>query len=727
MEIIKLADIEKNYLNYTEKGFDLVSNMMRDDNSAGMWDAEIKAFMDAITLKSLFFGEDWVYIVVDIVATKIANQIMKVYEKKIVNGKTISEPADDHPLNNLLEQPNEYQDYFSYMYCHGVELCLMGNLVIWNMKSNGQMLILPSETVALKFDEKSKLQAYQITSTTNLMNRENVPLMEFSPKDIIHAKRPNPSSLYWGLSPFVPGRKSVLFSRYSQDFLNSFYLRNALPGLALQMEKHVNEDVALKLLRSFEQTYTGRKSQRRTILIPKGIKAEQINQTIADQNLIDLIDKNRETIINILKVPKHELSIAQTGSLGSEEYKQALKNFWASTLKPMMKLIAGSYNKYFAKQLGENFYFKFDLSDVEILKDDEIAKADLAEKMLKTHTLNEVRAKIYDEGPLDGGDNTPGKQEQTFTAQPQQQEEEQPEQQEEEPEENKTVEIYDMSVPEYAKEFIDMSFKVMNDEAEKKEKRLTENSLELIAKLAESSIAAIKKHVVEKAQEIDSKRRLRQDILGAMSQNESAWLEVQVEELQSVVDEAYNVALAPIFKYADKPALEAIKIRDKNKRRLSLRSRGLESFVNITESETEKIMQIVEDGLAKGRTIDKITPEISQYFKEPENVLFRARRIARTETLTAFSIGKIAAENNFFEVVGEDERKNYKKTWITSEDERVRGTKKTDKANHVKLNNKSVDMGEKFENGLKWPRDPSVTSKPEEVINCRCDYLIEKK
>jgi len=398
---------EQIYSNYVSKDYDIVREMDHEYRSNGLWDSEIKAFMDASTLKSLFFHEDWVFIAVDLIANKVSKQIMRVVEVKEKNGKRIIEPADDHILNDLLEQPNEQQGYSEWMYNQTSELILMGNAMMWASKGSGQMILLPTENISMSFNNKQQLESYDVRNEQSLTKQA---LMRFKPKEIVHMKRANPASIWYGLSPFIPGRKSILFSRYSQDYLNGFYLRNALPGFSLQLDKHVNEDIALRMLRTFEQAYSGRKSQRRTLLIPKGVTAAPINHSIADQNLIDLIDKNRETIINILKIPKHELSLAKTGSLGSEEYKQSLKNFWESTIIPTMRIIEGQYNKHFSEELGDGFRFKFDLNDVAILKEDMLYKADLAEKMLLTHTLNEVRSTVYDDEPLEGGDKLPGNQ-----------------------------------------------------------------------------------------------------------------------------------------------------------------------------------------------------------------------------------------------------------------------------------------------------------------------------
>ena len=63
--------------------------------------------------------------------------------------------------------------------------------------------------------------------------------------------------------------------------------------------------------------------------------------------------------------------------------------------------------------------------------------------------------------------------------------------------------------------------------------------------------------------------------------------------------------------------------------------------------------------------------------------------------------------------------------WITAHDDRVRGLKETDTADHVELDGQIIRLGDTYSNGLKYPGD---TDGPiEEWINCRCSnapYVI---
>ena len=404
-------DKKVDQMQYAQKS--LNDSFVQDDflAGAGQWDAEVKALLDNYTLKSLFLTEDWVFIILDLLAQEISNVDMKVFDEVVVEGTMQIVADDSHPLNALFKDPNPLQEYSTWMYLHVIEYCLMGNGIQWFSENLNQLHILPAEDVLVDVDDKTrKLKNYIVISQSGNFQSQN-DMVSFPVDEIIHQRRPNPISNFWGLSPFIPNSKSLLFNRYSQDYLNAFYLKQATGQLALKLDKQVSEEAALRLMRSFEASYTGRKNTRRTMLLPKGVDVEKISTSIVDQNLIEVINQNQEKIINILRIPKHALSLAEAGSLGSEEHKMALRFMWTSAILPVMKKISGTFGKFFREKglLEEGKVIRFDLSQVEILREDALRLASLSVKQLEFKTLNEVRKDLHSLPPLDGGDVTPGK------------------------------------------------------------------------------------------------------------------------------------------------------------------------------------------------------------------------------------------------------------------------------------------------------------------------------
>ncbi len=767
-DIIELRNYSRqaeDFASRIDKSFDF--NLPRDgdpSSGSGVWQEEIKAFADAETLKSLFFSEDWVYICVDLAANKLSSVPLNVVRKTVNDDGTLStEIVNDHGLVPLIQMPNPWQEYPSWMYNYAVEDTLMGNAVNWFAERNGHLIILPADQISVQFNEKNELDVYKLSVrsadqaflTTQRAGSQQA--LSFPAKEIIHTRRPNPASLLWGLSPFTPGSKPILFNRYSSDYLNSFYLKQATPAMAITMDRTVNEDLALRQLASFEMAYTGRRNQRRTLMLPKGTDAKPLTHTLADQRLVDMIDKNREVIINLLKVPKHELGLQTAGSLGSEEHKIALRNFWEATLIPMGNRIQGSLTQFFRRKqmLAEDEFFEFDYSGVDALKDDLMKKAEIAEKMAQTLPLNTVIQNVWEEEPIEdpraelplslaptGGlsvSTAPDELEEPVPGQGQA--EEGAGGGDAEPtidEEGKALQ----SNRDFATRFLDkhsdkirLMAKGLDDIVDGPGAEVEDQALDLLIDFAVGAVKVVKAQFGGgKAMKADlppsKERAIRRALEEEFDKLEKNWEDNYVTTLGAVVDTGFDQQLAFGFDQEALEQIDALRARDEEGRKAILRARGLDAFAHMSGSTSDKIITEIKRGVENNETLDQLTKRVAEQFRDPEKNLKRAKTIARTEALTATSIGHNAAYENAQEVIPD-----LQKVWINTGDKRVRG--KPDNGvgglfpdasdDHVKLQGerrgKNHPEGNKFSNGLEYPRDVR-SDDPGKVINCRCSIIM---
>lgn len=707
-----MKEIKFKRRNLAMKSFDLSKGTIFDDSSTGIWSPEEQAKIDLTTLKSLFYSEDWVYIIVDLIASSISTVPLKIYSKTIVDNAEVIEENPSHPLNSLIANPNKYQDECIFKYNMGVEYALMGNVCLAYFEKLNNLIPMQTESIICDFTG-TELSSYKYTPDGN-----KAAMLTLPADQVLHVRRANPNSLYWGLSPFIPGRKSILFNRYSQDYLNAFYLKGASPQIALSMDRAASTEAVTRMLRSFEQAYLGRKNMRRTLLLPKGVTATTLDVSIGDQQLIDLIKMNRETIINLLHAPKHAFSLAENGSLGSEEHKQALKYFFTSTIEPIMSNIAGSFTRFFSKQLGSNF-FKFDTTDVALLKEDASAKADLGTKMLSTHTVNEVRKELYNLEPILGGDvilslipkptvpNIPAQ----FTTKP------------ELIEEKSSGDLdFLTKIKEVNNEWIDKTEASVSEYEAKTTPKIKELSYDyfiaqadVVAEILAESFKSFDDDInkVDNSEDITNNRgtlkiaKLRRQITDAFAELPKAYVGKYEHELKDGVELGNNNTLSLFTGKPDYAAIEAINARTEDNRRKTLADRGLFAFESMNSTTTENVMNVISTGLQDKKTMRQIAADIFQNFKDMAP--YRAERIARTEILTAVSIGNYSASKDAAKVIPD-----LIKVWMTAKDDRVRDS-------HKDLEGDKAKIDEPFSNGLLFPRDTKGGAS--EVINCRCSLI----
>lgn len=739
-DIVAYENLTRDHHAASEKA-NVVQVAVDQDLSTGLWDTEFRAFADAQTLKQLFYSELWVYLTLDLVAMKIASQPVRVMTGSVVDGQFVKRPAENHPLQTLIENPNPFQSYTSWMYCLVVDLGLLGNSILWYASQANYLMLLPGETVMLDIERDGRLNAYKVVEAaadgTPLSARQTL----FAVEDIVHMRRPNPSSLLWGLSPFIPGRKSILFNRYSADYLNSFYQKGAMPGFALELGQESNERVAMRLLRTFENAYTGRKNMRRTLVLPKGVSLKEVSHSLANQDLATYVNMNREDILNILKVPKHEVSLQSAGSLGSQEAKTALKNFWYATLIPFMRIIEGELTRFFRRrgQLeGTDTFLEFDLSNVEALQEDLQMKASYAESLLKTHTLNEVRKIVYNLPDIEGGDVVQGFTQPMFGggfptfSLPQAQVQAQPTHNLEVPKVEDQSLSAEVGSTKASKDKLASFLKAgdgwwsrreahAREAAQRGATDLEKAVLKMFADMAVAITKAVRSHLKEKnwgelhtkAEErakLVGKAELRRKLRRALSGFEEQWVDDTRQILSARVDTGYDVAFELPFNMTSQTEIDALKLRSQQVRQEALDERAARVFSYLNETTLEGVYSTIERGIDDGKTVQQIADDLRSKFSNIEEIGARAMTIARTEALTAVSIGQAAAMKDASRVVPD-----LMKMWVSADDDRVRES-------HEALHGDIVKHDADFANGLQFPRDPSGPA--EEVINCRCTWIM---
>ena len=121
----------------------------------------------------------------------------------------------------------------------------------------------------------------------------------------------------------------------------------------------------------------------------------------------------------------------------------------------------------------------------------------------------------------------------------------------------------------------------------------------------------------------------------------------------------------------------------------------------------QSIMTILLEGYKSGKGIDYVANELNKRFDQLTT--WESKRIARTEIHNSHN----TAVHDSYNEMGIEYT-----MWVTAHDDRVRGLKETDTADHVELDGEIIRLGDTYSNGLKYPGD---TDGPiEEWINCRC-------
>jgi HK97 family phage portal protein len=705
------------------------ASSLTDFDMTGVWSEEDKIFLDRYTLKNLFKDEHWVYVIVDLIASKISSQALKIYKKVKTGDKETIEEAPNHPYMKVIENPNEFQSYYEWMYCCCVDLVLIGEAIIWGGVNWQRLYHFPVETIDIDINAAGTIVSYDKYANTDDYQSGKF-IGKYNPEEIIQIKKPNPSSLYYGFSPFVPSRKPILFNRFSTEYLNNYYLKGAVGGVYLKLASDQNFGNIQRLMRTYESAYVGRRSQRRTKLLPPGVDPVNVSETLAEQSLESHLKMNKQDILATLKVPAHEVGLQTSGSLGSEEYKTALKNFWQATLIPYMKFISGKMTKRLQSVIGPDYFFQFDLADVEILKENEKEKALLSKEMLAVLTPNEIRDKVWSLGPLPNEDSLVSSRQAAmspfgFSS---------PIPQAKEIKEDKPQMIQPridvMTFEKQADSLIKASGNWFEDRKRNIEKAtnkpikdVTKLFVNLISKQAIEIIKRINR--ITKSINLEDEKRIKQEIARAMDDISSSFKKEYYEAYRAKLDDFASLTFDHPYYAGEKETLSKVLAEARKNTQKFVEKRRDWVFDKIKATNQDMIFRALDNIAKDSNTIQELTRKISEHFSDKKNVLWRAERIARTETLTILRQSQNDASRKAKQYFPDLE-----KMWISTKDDRTRGAPnglwKNSKADHWHMHGQIKKFDEDFidpenQDKLGFPGDPK--GKPESVINCRCTFI----
>jgi HK97 family phage portal protein len=528
------------------------------------------------------------------------------------------------------------------------------------------------------------------------IGRQNAPIPY---ERVIQHKFPNPFTPFWGMSLYMAASRPILMDRLKNEFEMAFYLRGATNSGVIETTQDINKSRMERLMRTFEQVYTGKRNWWRTIFLPKGAKWVSSGLTMSEMQHLEGLKENRKTLLAVLGIPPSQIGLIEDVNRANSEEQEGI--FWNNTIVPLAKFIASGWNNSYLvrTKFKDTIEVEPDLSNITALQGSLIKKGLEADSLLKTHFIDEIRAKIYGAEPLPDG-----KGQRFFN----------------EIKSEQIIPILTMPAPETDIKTVTKSSII--DEQEKIEQKLipsfVEKYEEYLDFLFEIITAAIKLN-----ENLDQAIIVNQDALG------TKYSELIFPVLIKALNKGFNLALINSkslslfenklikskkvhFTRQDEQAINYLKEEQDDTQRAILAKRSLESFVGFNNTTSKRILDIIATGLSNGENIETIAGNIRMRYGEAyKNQSFI---IARTETLTSVSQGLKWNNDILSDIFTKTEKK-----WIHVGDI---ATNPDARQNHYEFDRQGPQKREyKWGGILDYPRDYSAP--PSETINCRCTMV----
>lgn len=742
---------------------------------------------DKSSLQKLFMTEGWFYIAVNTIAKSIASLPQKIEKKKIIKQRVIQPngkeeevyketwvEASAEPEANIFVYPNDLQSQMDFWYLIVCDILATGEAFIHPFKEEKEYLLNQQDRLQEAIDKVRKTDVsclYRINSALTeavasddpekiiegyLTVTDSEPLV-FEPEEIVHIRLPNPSNPLGGLAPIVPVMKRVLLDRYTDEHHIRFYKQGARLGGAIETTKKLTQEQIRRLTKTFESQYTGKRQHHRTLILPEGMKYNIIEQSPVDSALIEFSKTNKEPILSAYNLPP-----IKVGLLDGATFANALiqnKTYYVDTIMPITTLIEQAINKSESiLKSSRNLRFRFDFSQIEALQDDYKSKAEAGTAMANSGmTINEVRQRVWNLPPLEGGDVTPAinktepfipfnslsadqgdikvdannaqndtqinsdilPTEATF--------------------ESRVAQLINEAVAEgldvgvateraiqqaLEEGFIPTRLSPPEEEEEDKSIDIPFSKEALISYAKNVNGEMIDPIMLDRRKEFSEfMDRLEKFIIGNLSKKafrkeKSFGIKISLPkegELKAFIEkESQRVAesMVKATQHGYKYNLPSRQIAFPNDKALTiLKKIATRNVKSVSQSSLSQLKNIITSSISEQTSVGEITARIQDAFKNI--TASKAETIARTETLSAVSIGQDLKSKEFRSLFPK-EAKNMRRVWIDARDSKVRDS-------HADNNNVVVKVGQPFPNGLLYPRDPAGPAS--EVINCRCSFV----
>ncbi len=303
-------------------------------------------------------------------------------------------PLADQTLVKLLRQPNPLMDYDDLIELMVIDLLLVGNAYWYkfNPDDDGK----PFELYRLApSDVKIKPGVRGIDRYEYAPSGVKDPL-KIDPSQVIHFKRPNPHSPYYGLGVIKGAGRAADIDLALTDTQAWYFENRADPSLIVQSERRVPRDVFKKLRAQLRARVSGPHNAGELLVLEAGLKAETLSPNAREAMFKDLGDASRDRVLSWFKVNPKLLGIAEVGTAG-DKVQDARREFDNKQLRPFMDKLQTKVTL----ELAALWDYEFKIDYRYIMPQEELVKLSGDFSSIPGVKVREVRRFLVEGGILD--------------------------------------------------------------------------------------------------------------------------------------------------------------------------------------------------------------------------------------------------------------------------------------------------------------------------------------
>lgn len=316
---------------------------------------------------------DWVYDCIGLYTDPISTApytLENTDGTKFVKTRKKGTPPDhkDGPqdLYRLLDAPNPFMLYDELMTLLVIDLLLVGNAywLKWRMNSSGKPLALyrlcPSHVKITPAPYGPKSYEYQPPGAADKLI--------ISPDQIVHFRRPNPHSYYYGMGVIQGAGRAMDLELAVTDTVTSYYGNRADPSLIVQSDRRVPRDVFNKLRAQLWARASGPKHAGELLVLEAGLKASSLSRSASDSLFEELTRMSQDRVYAKFRASRKLFGYIDTA--GADKISDVRREFDNTALRPFMDKLQNVITAGLTKAWDVDFKidYRFQLAPEDLVK-----------------------------------------------------------------------------------------------------------------------------------------------------------------------------------------------------------------------------------------------------------------------------------------------------------------------------------------------------------------------
>lgn len=287
-----------------------------------------------------------VHAIVTAISRRLASTPVHVYETTTRKGREVKEKLPDHPIANLLRQPNEWQSRYDYWQDaastyvrHGKYIAKIGRGATGPIR---RLFPVNPSTVEVKQDSET-------LAVTFRHQGEEWPFSK------VHFVRGPSRDFFSGNSPVADVATTIALEIEAERYGATFFANGAVPLLAF---KHAQGFRGFKTPQQekdfeswFQSTFSGEK-RHNAFLLPLGIETQEIKVENEKAQFLQTRQTQRNIIAGALGVPPYFVGDLTSGKYDNVE--QQSEDFTLNVIMPVAQSFEAAMERDFLTPADRN-------------------------------------------------------------------------------------------------------------------------------------------------------------------------------------------------------------------------------------------------------------------------------------------------------------------------------------------------------------------------------------